>query len=206
MQDNPKSTLTHGQHGVRIATTDNKQGTGMTDYFDDDLNHDEFDDEEIKSRSEIKREVQALQTLGASLCKLSKVQLDSMDLPDNLRSAIADYQRFTSRTAMKRQLQYIGKVMRHIDPEPIKQTRDRLLNQDCQLNAHFHRLEKWRDRLLNEGDEALTELINSTPDIDKQQLRQMIRNAQREASKNRPPKSARAIFQYLKEKLRNEGK
>ncbi len=176
----------------------------MSDYFDDDLNHNEFDDEEIKSRSEIKREVQALQTLGVSLTKLSSVQLDSMNLPDNLRSAIADYQRFTSRTAMKRQLLYVGRIMRNIDPEPIKQARDRLLNQDHQLNAHFHRLEKWRDRLLNEGDEALTELINSTPDIDGQQLRQMIRNARREASKNKPPKSARAIFQYLKEKLRNE--
>ncbi len=172
----------------------------MSDYFDDDA----FDGEDIKSRSELKREVQALQSLGSLLTKLPAAQLDSMGLPENLRSALADYQRFTSRAAKKRQLLYIGRVMRNIDPEPIKQAHQRLLNQDHKVNAHFHRLEKWRDRLLNEGDSALTELIDEAPGVDAQQLRQMIRNAQREASKNSPPKSARAIFQYLKEALKRD--
>ncbi len=177
----------------------------MSDYFDEAFDDDELDGEDIKSRSELKREVQALHSLGRLLTKLPAAQLDNMSLPENLRSAIADYQRFTSHTAMKRQLQYIGRVMRNIDPEPIKQAHQRLLNQDRKVNAHFHRLEKWRDRLLNEGDSALTELIDEAPEIDAQQMRQMIRNAQREASKNKPPKSARAIFQYLKEVLKSGG-
>lgn len=172
----------------------------MTEHFDDD-DFDEFEGEEVKSRSEIKREAEALQVLGQSLTKLPAAQLDKMNLPEALRSALADYQRFTSRTALKRQLQYIGKVMRGVDPEPIQQALETLRSQDRKQVVFFHRVEKWRDRLLGEGDSALGELLTEAPDVDRQQLRQMIRNAQREAKMNKPPKNARAIFQYLKEVL-----
>ena len=178
----------------------------MTEHFDDDPDFNEFDDEEIKSRSEIKREAEALQALGGSLTKLPASQLDSMNLPEELRSALADYQRFTSRTAMKRQLQYIGRVMRNIEAEPIQQALNKLRVKDHQQVVFFHRLEKWRDRLLSEGDSALGELLTEAPEIDRQQLRQMVRNAQREAKMNKPPKNTRAIFQYLKEVLSEESK
>ncbi len=176
----------------------------MTDYFDDDPYFDEFEDEEGKSKTKIKQEMHELQTLGEELTKLPPGKLDSMELPDDLRQAIADYQRFTARGAMKRQLQYIGKVMRNIDPEPILQALDKLQSKDRQQTAHLHRLEKWRERLLNDGDKALSELLNEAPEADRQHLRQMIRNAQREAQQNKPPKNSRAIFQYLKEILREE--
>lgn len=170
----------------------------MSKPTNDVQDYDEFGDEEIKSRSQLKREVHQLYELGERLSQLPASKLNSLNLPDELRSAIDDYQRFTARGAMKRQLQYIGKVMRSIDPEPILQGLESLQSKDAQQVAYFHRLEKWRDRLISEGDSALGELVKEVPEVDRQQLRQMIRNAQKEAKQNKPPKNARAIFQYLK--------
>ena len=178
----------------------------MTKHVDDASDYNEFDDENLKSRSQIKREIHQLQELGELLTQLPAAKLDSLNLPDELRNAIADYQRFTSRGAMKRQLQYIGKVMRSVDPEPIKQGLDLLKSKDSQQIAQFHRLEKWRDRLISEGDAALGKLVLEAPEIDRQHLRQMIRNAQKEAAQNKPPKNSRAIFQYLKDHLQLDEK
>ena len=111
-----------------------------------------------------------------------------------------------SVTIKLQKLQYIGKVMRSVDPEPIKQGLDQLKSKDSQQIAQFHRLEKWRDRLVSEGDAALGELVLEAPEIDRQQLRQMIRNAQKEAAQNKPPKNSRAIFQYLKDQLQLDEK
>jgi len=173
----------------------------MSKHSNNSPDHDEFDEENLISRSQIKREVQQLYDLGERLAQLPTSKLDSLELPEALRSAINDYQRFTARGAMKRQLQYIGKVMRNVDPEPIQQGLERLQNKDNQQVAYFHRLEKWRDRLISEGDDALAALIEIAPEIDRQQLRQVIRNAQKEAQQGKPPKSARAIFKYLKEQI-----
>lgn len=175
----------------------------MSDNFDDPY-YDDFEDEDYKSKSQVKREMHALQELGEQLTALSASTLDDLGLPDNLRTAIADYQRFTSRQAQKRQRQYIGKVMRSIDPEPIQQALDKIKSRDRQQVAFLHRLENWRDRLLSEGDSALGELLQEAPNIDRQQLRQLIRNAKQEAAKNKPPKSSRAIFQLLKASMASE--
>jgi len=173
----------------------------MSNHFDDEY-HEDFD-ENHKSKSQLKREMHALQALGEKLTHLPKKQLASLDIPDTLRQAISDYQSFKSNIAKKRQLQFIGKVMRSVDPEPIEVYLEKLESRQRDQTRQFHHLEQWRDRLLQEGDSALGELLNEAPQIDRQQLRQLIRNAQKEAAANKPPRAAREIFQLLKEQLLN---
>ncbi len=176
----------------------------MAHHPEDDGQVDDFDEEDyVKSRSELKRDVQELQALGKALCKLPAAQLNKMNLPEDLRDAVADYQRFPTHHAKKRQLQYIGKVMRRVDPEPIKLAMDKTLHNDKQETIFLHRVERWRDRLLSDGDSVLGDLLSVAPNIDCQQLRQMVRNAQREIKANKPPKNTRLIFQYLKDQLQD---
>ncbi len=151
------------------------------------------------SKSQLKRESHALQKLGEALIALSSKKLQTIQLPDNLQSAIHDAQKIKSHSALKRQRQYIGKLMRNIDAEPIESALDKLLNRDAQSTARLHRIEKWRDRLLEEGDTALSELVGEYPACDRQQLRQWIRSAQREQKLNKPPASSRQLFRYLRE-------
>jgi ribosome-associated protein len=161
----------------------------------------EDDDEEIiyVSKSQLKRESHALQELGEELVELSASKLAKIPLPDELAEAIDLARKIKQRGGRKRQLQYIGKLMRKIDAEPIQQAMDALKNDSAKETARQHKLEQWRDRLVAEGDKALAELLDELPDADRQHLRQLVRNAQREAKQNKPPKSAREIFRYLRD-------
>ena len=105
----------------------------------------------------------------------------------------------------RRQLQLIGKMLRQRDVEPIRQALDKLKNRHNQQVVLFHKLENLRDRLIDQGDEAIAEVLNLWPDADRQQLRTLIRNAKKEKEGNKPPKPARQIFQYLRELAENEG-
>ncbi|MDU1620313.1 MAG: ribosome biogenesis factor YjgA [Escherichia coli] len=105
----------------------------------------------------------------------------------------------------RRQLQLIGKMLRQRDVEPIRQALDKLKNRHNQQVVLFHKLENLRDRLIEQGDDAIAEVLNLWPDADRQQLRTLIRNAKKEKEGNKPPKSARQIFQYLRELAENEG-
>ncbi len=105
----------------------------------------------------------------------------------------------------RRQLQLIGKMLRNRDVDPIRQALDKLKNRHNQQVALFHKLEQIRDRLIDDGDDAIAEVLNLWPDADRQQLRSLIRNAKKEKEGNKPPKSARLIFQYLRELAENEG-
>lgn len=162
-------------------------------------------DSEYKSRSQIKREMEALQDLGETLVTLKAEQLAAIHLSDKLRDAIIAARAITERGARRRQLQYIGKLMRDVDAEPIRQALDTLNNRGRQAAAQFHRLERWRDRLLNEGDAALSEFIEEHPAADRQRIRQLLRNAQREIQADKPPAAARALFRYLREVSDTEG-
>ena len=153
----------------------------------------------LPSKSQLKRDSHALQALGESLIALPPKKLQTISLPENLQSAIQEAQKIKSHGALKRQRQYIGKLMRNIDAEPIQQALDKLENRDAQGTAQLHRLEKWRGRLLGEGDIALSELVDEYPTCDRQQLRQWIRSAQREQKLNKPPASSRQLFRYLRE-------
>lgn len=170
------------------------------------LMHDEFDEtpeleeEDILiSKSQLKRESHALKAMGETLVALPASKLAKIPLPENLADAVAEAQRIKAYGGRKRQLQYIGKLMRSIDPQPIEQALDELSNESARHNARFHRLEQWRDRLVAEGDAALGELLKEFPHADRQHLRQLMRNAQAEQAKGQGPKSAREIFRYLRE-------
>lgn len=164
-----------------------------------DINeNDEFHDEGLISKSQRKRDATAAQELGKDLLGLSVDAMKTIELPENLRKALDDARRIKKNSAMKRQLQYIGKLMRHIDVEPIREQYLKLTNHYGQDVKKFHQLEEWRDRLLAEGDKALEDLVNEAPNTDRQHLRQLIRQSAKETKLNKPPKSAREIFKYLK--------
>ena len=158
----------------------------------------DFSDDDFVSKSQLKREASAAQQLGQDLLNLSQADLEGMDLPDSLLNALNEARRIKKHGALKRQFQYIGKLMRKLDIEPIREEYLRLTNHYRQDVKDFHKLEEWRDRLLADGDSALGELLNEAPHADRQHLRQLIRQAAKETKLNKPPKSAREIFKYLK--------
>lgn len=170
------------------------------EWLDDVPDNDEEEDEEIiwVSKSEIKRDAEELKRLGAELVDLGKNSLDKIPLDERLRTEIELAQRI-KKEGRRRQLQLIGKLLRSIDVEPIRIALDKLKNRHNQQVALFHKLEMLRDRLIEQGDDAMSDVITLYPDADRQQLRSMIRNAQKEKAGNKPPKSARQIFQYLRE-------
>jgi ribosome-associated protein len=161
---------------------------------------DTFEDSPV-SKSQRKREAHALQALGESLVKLNQSALKQIPLPDDLLTAITEAQRLHQHGALKRQLQYIGKLMRQYEIEPIQQAYDKVTHSYRDDVQQHHQLEQWRDRLLAEGDKALEELLREHPAVDRPHLRQLIRRAQKEALNAKPPKAARELFRYLRQLL-----
>ena len=149
------------------------------------------------SRTQKKNAMQALQDLGERLVQLPADQLKRTPLPEHLREAVMDARRFTKHEAIRRQLQYIGKLMRDIDPAPIEAALAAFAGVSAAETARMHRLERDRDALIDNED-AITEIARRHPDADVQRLRQLRRNAIRERAENKPPKSYREIFQVLK--------
>ncbi len=156
------------------------------------------DTDEEKSKSQIKREMHALQELGKELVNLPKEQFAKIELPEELYDAIVEARHVHQHGALKRQLQYIGKRMRTVNAEEVRGQLDTLTGQSKQAAAALHHVERWRDRLLEDGDTALAELIAEFPHTDRQYLRQLMRNAKKETLGNKPPKSTRLLFKYLR--------
>lgn len=156
--------------------------------------------EDIQPLSKTKRKeaMLALQDIGEELVKLPANKLERLALPDELRRAVEDCRRFTKHGAIRRQMQYIGKLMRGVDEEPIARQLAAWRGESDEEKALLHRIERWRDRLI-ENDEALTLFLNEYPHADATQFRQLIRNARHEAAQNKPPKSGRAIFRLVRE-------
>ena len=151
------------------------------------------------SKTKRKKAMDDLQDLGGALVELSQDRLKQLDLPDSLRTAIKDAKKLTNaRGAQRRQLQYIGRLMREVDPEPIQAKLDAWSGVSKEETIKLHLLERWRERLL-ENDAALGEFLSSHPDVDVQYLRTLIRNAHKERDANKPPKSSRALFKLLRE-------
>ena len=167
-------------------------------YIPDSDETNELQEEELISKSQRKRDAEAAQQLGKDILGLSQEAQNSMELPESLSKALDDARRIKKNSALKRQLQYIGKLMRTIELEPIKEQYLKLTNHYDKDIKILHSLEKWRDRLLTEGDKALEDLVNEAPTADRQHLRQLIRQSAKETQLNKPPKSAREIFKYLK--------
>lgn len=156
------------------------------------------EDEEFLSKTQRKQAMHALQDLGQALVKLSPQQLAQLRLPDALADAVNEARRLKKHEAIRRQMQYIGRLMRQVDAAPIQAQMDAWRGDSAQETARHHRLEHWRDRLLAD-DAALTEFASEYPGIDTQSLRNLIRNARKEAELNKPPKNARALFRALRE-------
>ncbi len=153
---------------------------------------------ERPSKSQRKREMTALQDLGESLLRLSAAELGRIDLPEPLREAIAGMARIGSHEARRRHLQYIGKLMRQVDPEPLRAAIDNATGESKQAVALMHRCERLRDALLAD-DAALDGVLAELPGADVQQLRATIRAARREHKEGRPPKYARQLYRWLHE-------
>lgn len=161
--------------------------------------HDDDSIFEEKSKSQVKRELHALQDLGERLTTLKPDLLERMPLTDPLRRALADAPKHKANAARKRHIQYIGKLMRDQDVDAILVLLEQLDSSTRQYNERFHALERWRDRLIGGGDEALAAFFAEYPDSDRQHLLQLIRHAQHEAAHNKPPAAARKIFKYIRE-------
>jgi len=154
------------------------------------------------SKSQRKRDMLALQELGEALVASSRERLAKVELPDTLRDAIREAQRITDHEGRRRQMQYIGKLMRNVDPEPIAAALAAWRGESGAATARLHALERWRDRLLAD-DSALDSLCAQytaalNPDT-LQRLRQHVRLARKEQAAARPPKHYRELFQVLKD-------
>jgi len=161
-----------------------------------------LDDEEQDprpSKSQRKRDAHALQQLGIELMDIAESEWHKLGLPAQLIDALNDARRMPSRGARKRQLQYVGKLMRDVDPEPIQHYFEQQRLATRQQARIHHELEDWRDRMIAEGDSAIDSYLDEHPDADRQHLRQLVRQANREQSANKPPKSGRALFRYLRD-------
>lgn len=150
------------------------------------------------SKSQLKREMTALQELGEELVGLSRERLAKIDMPERLRDAILDAQRITKHEARRRQMQYIGKIMRDVDANPLREALDELKGLSAAANARQHHLENLRTRLM-EDEAAFGDLAREFPAADIQHLRQLRRNALREAEQGRPPRAYRELFRELRE-------
>lgn len=154
------------------------------------------------SKTQRKRAMHALQCLGEALVELPIEQLDRLDLPEPLYEAILTASRTRSREARRRQLQYIGRLMREVEADAIAQRLAHLRGESDAAKAEFHAIERWRARLIEE-DGALTAWLSEHPDSDAQQLRQLIRNARREIGEGKPPRASRALFRLLRQILQS---
>ena len=154
--------------------------------------------DELPSKTQRKKQMHDLQALGAELVELNAEQLATIPLPERLLDAVHEARRMTKFEARRRQLQYIGKIMREVDPEPIRERLAAFTAVSTAHTARLHLLERWRSRLL-EDEGALTELLREYPHADAARLRMLVRNAARERASAQPPKSYRAIFQLLNE-------
>ncbi|OIQ97742.1 hypothetical protein GALL_202120 [mine drainage metagenome] len=154
---------------------------------------------EPPSKSQKKRDMSALQDLGQALLELPAERLAKIDMPEALRIALADARRFTKHEARRRQLQYIGRLMRAIDPAPFQAAVDAAEGRSAVENARFHRLERLRSVLLDDEAAALNEIAAAHPGADLQQLRQLRRNALKERELAKPPRAYREIFRVLRE-------
>jgi ribosome-associated protein len=154
-------------------------------------------DEIPKSKSQVKREMQHLRDLGEELVELPPVSLKKFDFSDNLLDSITLAQSL-KREALRRQLQHIGKLLREEDDVAIRQLLSQISQPQRDEVIAFHEIEQWRDRLLDGDDEAINQAVSKFQDADRQHLRQLVRNARKERQQEKPPKSARLLFQYIK--------
>jgi len=170
---------------------------------DDSIFHD-GNGEETLSKSEIKRRMIALQELGETLTRLSDKQLAMIPLDDpRLVDAIVETRNIQSNSARRRHMQYIGKLMRDIDPAPIESALDTLYSEQRASADRFHLLEELRDDVLSQGLKGIEQVVTRWPTADRQHLRQLVLQHQREMASDKSPAASRKLFRYLRELQEN---
>ena len=155
--------------------------------------------EEWGSKSQKKRDCDALQRISDKLLKLKPDELALIDLPAELEDALNEAHRINSNSALKRQRQYLGKIMRTCDSETIETQLDSVIHRNDTNTAQFKKIERWRDRLIENDKAVLGEIIRQHPGLDRQHVHHLVRQAEKEASVNKPPAASRKLFKYLRE-------
>ncbi len=164
----------------------------------------EFDTEEqpeLPSKSQLKRESHALQAAGHQLVELPVSKLKLVPMPDALREAVELGRKINKHGGRKRQLKYIGKLLRSMDAGPILEALETLDARAAAATARHHLAERWRERLLDEGDAAVGEFVEAYPQTDRQHLRQLMRNARAERKAEKPPRSSRELFRMVRDTI-----
>lgn len=154
--------------------------------------------DETVSKTRRKKEMLERQALGVALVELPVSQLLEMSLEDRLREAVIEARRITSHEARRRQMQYIGRLMREIDPAPVRARLEAISSGSAQSAARHRRLEAWRERLLA-GDEALTAFASEHPGADFQALRALIRNSRKQLEQGNRARAYRELFRLIKQ-------
>ncbi len=156
-------------------------------------------DDDFKSRTKKKYEARALQKLGEQLLTLTSEQLDSIDMPAELREAVREAFKTTSHGARRRQIKYVGAIMRETDPEPIRKALANIKMGDHRKVLAFKKIEAWRDALKEGNLSLIEEILNDCPSAERQRLTQLARNAHLAANSKKSAKAGKALFRYLKE-------
>ena len=155
--------------------------------------------ETFASKSQLKREALAMKSLASDLLELSESQLARIPLDDDILQAIRQARQFRSHGAKRRQLQFIAKLIRRTDPDPLIRAVAAFKDEARGLTARQHRSEAWREALIESGDIALSELLRQRAGLNVQELRQIVRSARREHEAGRPSGAGRALFRVLRD-------
>jgi ribosome-associated protein len=181
----------------------------MSEEYDYDYEYD--DNGEIvyyavrPNKTQIKKDMAVLFALSEEMSELSAMQLKCLELPENIHKAVVEVSGMPHKGARKRLLKFVTGQLHKIDVEPILEKLARMKNKSAHAVREHHIAERWRDKLIAERSNALTELLDQQPQADRQQLRQLLRNAQKEVEAGKPPKSSRLLYRYLKDLFKVEG-
>ncbi|MDQ6952469.1 MAG: ribosome biogenesis factor YjgA [Mariprofundaceae bacterium] len=154
------------------------------------------------NKSQLRRDSMELLDLGKKLAAFEVSKLQRMNLPEELMEALLDVKKIRQNGARKRHFKFVGKLLRSMETEALEKTVHDVEYGTEQENAQFHHVERWRARLLNaDNHDAFTQLMAEYPQADAGRMRQLIRNAHKEAAQSKPPRSSRLLFQVLRELL-----
>jgi len=161
----------------------------------------ETDERQAPSKTKRKKKAEALQAIGVALVELPEKELKSLNIPQELKDAILDAQTMTKHGSRRRQLQYIGTLMRDLDPEPIQMAVDHISLDRAKAAHKFQKMEAWRDHFISPGNKNHTPeaFITAFPHTDRQRLGQLIRNAANAKDDKKRTKTSRVLFQYIRE-------
>ncbi|MDC9729434.1 MAG: ribosome biogenesis factor YjgA [Methyloprofundus sp.] len=151
------------------------------------------------NKSQLKRDIAEISSLSEEISQLTAAQIEKFSLPDAVVVALEAAAKMPAKSARKRQMKYVTSLMRNEDLDAIQETLDKMKAKSAHAARELHQAERWRDRLLSEDTQALTDLLNQFPSAEAQQVRQLMRNAKKEASLSKPPKNSRLLFRYLRE-------